>query len=101
MASANIELVRSIYADWDRKDFRRVDWTNPAIEFVTFSPLAGHSVGLSKMGERWRDFFSKSVPDPRRPRDQARSLPNARAGVHRGWARAVAMEALAPGDSQP
>jgi hypothetical protein len=58
MASSDIDLVRSIYAAWDRGDFREVDWADPKIEFVMFPPIAGVSVGLPRMAERWRDFLT-------------------------------------------
>ncbi len=57
--SANLELVRSIFADWERGDFTSVEWADPEIEFVVADgPAPGRWSGLDGMVEGWRDFLS-------------------------------------------
>ena len=56
---ANLELVRSIYADWERGDFSSVGWAHPEIEFVfNGGPDPVNPTGLAGMVERFRDFLS-------------------------------------------
>ena len=48
MASANVELVRSIYADWERGHFTTAEWADPEIEYVLVGgPAPGRWAGLS------------------------------------------------------
>jgi len=60
MASANLDLVRSIFAEWERGDFSRAaEWAHPDIEFVIADgPTPGRSIGLSGLADSWRDFLS-------------------------------------------
>jgi ketosteroid isomerase-like protein len=59
MASANVELVRSIYADWDRGDFSHVGWAHPEIEYLSpDGPLPATMNWLAEIAEGWHEFVS-------------------------------------------
>jgi ketosteroid isomerase-like protein len=57
--SENLDLVRSIYADWERGDFRWVDWADPEIEWIRRDALEGEvTKGLAETGEAWRTWLT-------------------------------------------
>jgi ketosteroid isomerase-like protein len=56
--SANLDLVRSIYADWERGDFTRDDWADPEIELVRPESLDGDALkGRDSSSAGWREWL--------------------------------------------
>jgi ketosteroid isomerase-like protein len=57
--SANLDVVRSIYAAWERGDYSSTEWAHPEIEFVAADgPSPGTWRGLAGMTEGMRDFLN-------------------------------------------
>jgi ketosteroid isomerase-like protein len=78
--SENLDLVRSIFADWERGDYGRTDWAHPDIEFVLADvPDRGVWRGVDGMTEGWLEFLSaweghRVEPDEYRELDAERVL---------------------------
>ena len=59
MSKENVELVRSIFAAWQRGDFSSAEWADPEIEFVIADgPTPGRYKGLTEMTAGWREFLT-------------------------------------------
>ena len=80
MSRENLELVRSIYAAWERGDFSSAEWAHPEIEYVIADgPEPGTWTGLSGMGEAMRSILSaweefRGEPEEYRALDDERVL---------------------------
>ena len=59
MSQENVDLARSIYADWERGDYASTKWVHPEIEWVIVDgPSPGRWTGAAGMEAVWRDFLS-------------------------------------------
>ena len=57
--SANLDLVRSIFAVWERGDYSSTEWADPEIEFVLADGLdPGSWTGVSGMQAAWRGVLA-------------------------------------------
>jgi ketosteroid isomerase-like protein len=62
--SENLDLVRSIYADWERGDYDSAAWAHPEIELVfahgpdpaSWTGLTGMRDGMRSWISAWDDF---------------------------------------------
>jgi ketosteroid isomerase-like protein len=78
--SENLDLVRSIFADWERGDFSSNDWADPAIEWVAADgPVPGTRTGMAGLAEGARDVLgawedARVEPEDYRELDSERIL---------------------------
>jgi ketosteroid isomerase-like protein len=65
--TSNVELVRSLYADWERGDYSSAEWARPGIEWViadgpdpgTWRGVAGMADGFRSSMGVWKDVHAE------------------------------------------
>jgi ketosteroid isomerase-like protein len=78
MSQENMELVRSIFAGWERGDYSSAEWAHPEIEFVAADgPTPGSWTGLAAMAGAWREALS-AFEELRAEADKYRALDDER-----------------------
>jgi hypothetical protein len=76
--SANLDLVRSIFADWERGNFGSADWAHPEItQEVVGGPSAANVSGVTEMAASFREFVT-AWEGYRVEADEIRELDDAR-----------------------
>ena len=95
MELGNLDLIRSIYAAWERGDYSSAEWAHPEIEFVVADgPSPGSWTGVAAMADAYRSILS-GVEDHRSEAEEYRELEDDRVLVlfrHRGRAKTSGME---------
>jgi ketosteroid isomerase-like protein len=82
VVSENLDLVRSILADWERGDWSSASWAHPNIEYVMVDePGSATHRGRAAMAEAWRAFLGAWV-DYRIEPQEVRTLDEERVLVH-------------------
>ena len=57
--SENLDLVRCIYAAWERGDFSSTGWADSEIEWIaTGGPEPSSGKGMASFSAAWRDFLA-------------------------------------------
>jgi ketosteroid isomerase-like protein len=78
--SENLDLARSIYADWERGDFSATVWAHPEIQWAAVGgPEPSSGKGVGTLDAAWRDFLGawgdyRVVAEEFRPLDAERVL---------------------------
>jgi ketosteroid isomerase-like protein len=75
VSSANLDLVRSMFAAWEQGDFGSAAWADSEIELVMADgPQPGSWTGIAGMTTAWREFLSTWEDGYRTEADDYREL---------------------------
>jgi ketosteroid isomerase-like protein len=96
-----VDLVRSIYADWERGDFSSAEWAAPDIEFERRDAVGGQWTGLAGMAEGWRDWLRDWEGFRIAEVEEYRELDDERVLVLNGFTGRGKSSGLAVGQTEP